>query len=127
MEAMRNSSKPVLEVPTMNKLLAILCGLLLVLPVVVPAVHAADFDGEISPEDQATFDQILEPVMKIYNFIKYAATVLAVVFLVFAGVSFILSGGDTGKRESAKTMATYIVIGLIIIWVAPLIVQYLVG
>jgi len=107
----------------MNKLVAILCGLLLVLP----GVLAADFDDDISPEDKETFDQILEPVMKIYNFIKYAATVLAVVFLVFAGVSFILSGGDTGKRESAKMMATYIIIGLIIIWVAPLIVQYLVG
>ena len=84
---------------------------------------AIDFDDEISDEDQETFDQILEPVMKIYNFIKYSATVLAVLFLVFAGVSFIASGGDVGKREQAKMMGVYIVIGLIIIWVAPLIVS----
>lgn len=108
----------------MKQLLAVvLLGLLLVLP----GVLAVDYSGDVSAEDQATFDQILEPVMKIYNFVKYAATVLAVLFLVFAGITFIMNGDDAGKRESAKTMAAYIVIGLIIIWVAPLVVQYLVG
>ena len=93
----------------------------------MPSVLAVDFDEEISPEDQATFDGILQPVMKIYNFIKYAATVLAVLFLIFAGVTFITSGGDQAKREQAKAMATYIVVGLIVIWIAPLIVGFLVG
>ena len=93
----------------------------------VPIASAIDFEGEISPEDQETFDNILEPVMKIYNFVKYSATVLAVLFLIFAGVTFITSGNDQAKREKAKMMATYIVIGLIVIWVAPLIVGYLVG
>ncbi|MEM4260553.1 MAG: pilin [Candidatus Woesearchaeota archaeon] len=91
----------------------------------LPVVMAVDFNNSISPEDQQTFDQILAPVMKIYDFIKYAATVLAVLGLVFAGISFMLSGSDTGKRQSAKNMALYIVNGLIIIWVAPLIVGYL--
>ena len=107
----------------MKKIFSLLFLLLLLVPSVA---FAADFDQEISEEDQETFDQILEPVMKIYNFIKYAATVIAVVFLVFAGVTFIMSGDNQAKREQAKTMATYIVIGLIIIWVAPLIVSYLV-
>ncbi len=107
----------------MKQILTIFLGLLLL----VPAVLGADFNQDISDEDQAKFDQILDPVMKIYNFIKYAATVIAVVFLVFAGVTFMMSGGDTAKREQAKMMATYIVIGLIVIWVAPLVVNYLVG
>ena len=108
----------------MKKLATILLLVLTLLPV---GVLAQGFDDEISEEDQATFDQILEPVMKIYNFVKYAATVLAVVFLVFAGITFIMSGNDQAKREQAKMMATYIVIGLIVIWVAPLIVSFLVG
>ena len=102
---------------------AALAGLFVLLPVVL----AADFNQATNPQDQATYDQILSPVMKIYNFIKYAATILAVLFLVFAGITFIMSGNDQAKREQAKTMATYIVIGLIIIWVAPLVVQYLVA
>jgi type IV secretory pathway VirB2 component (pilin) len=101
--------------------------LLLLMFLTMPFALAVDFDQEISDDDKATFDNILEPVMKIYNFVKYTATVLAVVFLIFAGVTFIMSGNDQAKREGAKTMATYIVIGLVVIWVAPLIVGYLVG
>ncbi|PIN81082.1 hypothetical protein COV13_02380 [Candidatus Woesearchaeota archaeon CG10_big_fil_rev_8_21_14_0_10_32_9] len=90
-------------------------------------IVVAEFGGDISEEDQETFDQILEPVMKIYNFVKYAATVLAVLFLLFAGVLFITSANDQAKREQAKSMAMYIVIGLVIIWVAPLVVGFLTG
>ena len=92
----------------------------------LPSTLAVDFNSSISQEDQDTFDNILSPVMKIYNFIKYAASVIAVVFLVFAGVTFITSGSDQAQRERAKSMATYILIGLIVIWIAPLIVGYLV-
>jgi len=105
------------------KLFAVLALLLLFSPMIV----VAEFGGDISEEDQETFDQILEPVMKIYNFVKYAATVLAVLFLLFAGVLFITSANDQAKREQAKSMAMYIVIGLVIIWVAPLVVGFLTG
>lgn len=107
----------------MKKAFSIFLLVLLFLPL---GVLAVDFNSTVSPQDQQTFDQILQPVMKIYNFVKYAATVLAVVFLVFAGITFISSGNDQAKREQAKMMITYIVIGLIIIWVAPLVVQFLV-
>ena len=108
----------------MNKTIAIILLVLMALPTLVLAV---DFDQDISDEDKATFDSILEPVLKIYNFIKYAATAIAVLFLVFAGISFIMSGGDQAKREQSKAMATYVIIGLIVIWIAPLIVNFLVG
>ena len=107
----------------MKKIFSLFLLALLLLPL---GVLAVDFNSTVSPQDQQTFDQILQPVMKIYNFVKYAATVLAVIFLVFAGVTFIMSGNDQAKREQAKMMMTYIVIGLIVIWVAPLIVSYLV-
>lgn len=99
---------------------------MLVLLMSMPLV-AAGFDDPISSSDKAMFDQILEPVMRVYNFVKYAGTVLAVVFLVFAGIQYIMSGADQAKREQAKMMATYIVIGLVIIWMAPMIVTYLTG
>jgi len=106
-----------------NAILLVLLALI-VLPTIVSAV---DFGGNVSQEDKNTFDQILSPVMRVYNFVKYSATVLAVVFLVFAGVSFMVSGSDQSKREQSKLMAMYIVVGLIVIWVAPLVVQYVVG
>ena len=90
-------------------------------------VAAVDFNSEISSADKATFDQMLEPVMKIYNLVKYSASVIAVIVLLFAGITYITSGADPGKREKAKSMAMYVVIGLIVIWAAPLIVNFIVG
>lgn len=92
-----------------------------------PLTMAVDFDQELSDEDKETFDGILAPVMKVYNFVKYAATVLAVLAFIFAGVTFIISGNDQAKREQAKKTGIYVIIGLIIIWVAPLIVGFMVG
>lgn len=90
-------------------------------------VVAADFNQTISNQDKATFDSILLPIMKIYNLVKYAATVLAVVTLLFAGITYMTAGADPGKREKAKNMAMYVIIGLIVIWAAPLVVNFIVG
>lgn len=107
----------------MKKLAPILLLLLLLAtPLVLGEI---DFDEDISRADERAFDEILSPVMKIYNFIKYAATVAGVLMLVFAGVSFVMSGGDQAKKEKAKHMAIGVVIGLIVIWVAPLVVEFI--
>ena len=94
---------------------------------VMPLVSAADFPTGPTAEEKATFDQMLEPVMKIYNLVKYTATVLATLVLLFAGVSYMSSGSDPKKRETSKSMAMYVIIGLIVIWAAPLIVNFIVG
>jgi len=88
---------------------------------------AIDFNQTISAQDKATFDQMLNPVLKIYNFAKYTATVIAVVVLLFAGISYIMSAGDPAKREKAKSMAMYVIVGLVVIWAAPLIVNFIIG
>jgi len=110
-----------------GKILAIF-GLLLFIGVIcMHFARSADFDQPISSEDKATFDQILEPVMKIYNLVKYSATVLAVLVLLFAGLNYMTAGSNPGKREQAKNMVMYVVIGLVVIWVAPLIVNFIVS
>ena len=101
----------------------LLFALLLML---TPLISAYDF-SEPSDEDKATFDEILEPVLKIYNFVKYIASVIAVVIMLFAGVTYMISGSDPKKRDQAKGMAMYVIIGLIVIWAAPLIVDFIVG
>lgn len=90
-------------------------------------VKAAEIGGDISDEDKATFDQILEPVQKIYNLIKYAATVIAALALLISGVNYMMGGSDPKKRENAKGMAMYVIIGLVVIWAAPLVVQFIVN
>ena len=96
--------------------------LLLLLPTVLAAI---DFDEGLSRSEEEQLDQILAPVLKIYNFIKYAASVAGVLMLVFAGITFITAGGEQVKKEKAKNMAVGVVIGLIVIWIAPLVVEFI--
>jgi type IV secretory pathway VirB2 component (pilin) len=90
-----------------------------------PLVMAFDLNGTITPDEKTKFDEILSPVQKIYNFVKYVATAIAVIFMLYAGISYMTSGNDVKKRDTAKSIFSYVIIGLIIIWAAPLIVGFL--
>ena len=95
---------------------------------VAAAAHAqADLDAPISAEDKAKFDEILTPVTKIYNLIKYGASLVAVIALLFAGISYMFSGNDIRKRDTSKNMAAYVFIGLVVIWAAPFVVNLLIA
>lgn len=104
--------------------------LILLLPMLRMAetAHAAaSLDSAITAEDKAKFDEVLTPVAKIYNFIKYTASLIAVIALLFAGISYMFSGTDIRKRETSKSMAAYVLIGLCIIWAAPFVVNLLIS
>ena len=90
----------------------------------MPIVSAAEM-GTMSTEDKALFDEILKPVSKIYSLVKYIATTVAMLVLMFAGISYMISGSDPRKREQSKNMAMYVILGLVIIWAAPLVVEFL--
>ncbi len=92
----------------------------------LPIVKAADFNTTISAEDKEKFNEILTPVNKIYNFVKYTASIIAAIALLFAGISYMFSGNDIRKRDTAKGMATYVIFGLVIIWAAPFVVNFLI-
>jgi predicted small integral membrane protein len=109
----------------MNPKIALLAILaLFLMPIVLADV--ATLNTTVSPEDKAKFDTILTPVMKIYNFIKYIASAVALVFLLYGGISYMTSGNDPRQKDSAKNIIMYVVIGLLVIWAAPLIVELLV-
>tara|TARA_Y100000310_G_scaffold299927_1_gene335185 strand:- start:291 stop:617 length:327 start_codon:yes stop_codon:yes gene_type:complete len=105
----------------MNKLTLVLLLVLLALPMVF--AETAELDTEISAEDKAQFDEILTPIMKIYNMVKYFSSVIAGIVLLWAGISYMTSGADPRKRDTSKNIATYVVIGLVVIWAAPFIVN----
>ena len=106
--------------------LFLLPALLVILFLPVVMAESADLDTELSEEDKAQFDKILEPIMKIYNFIKYIASVVAAIFLLYAGITYMTSASDPKKRENAKSIASYVILGLIVIWATPIIVGLLI-
>lgn len=74
---------------------------------------------------QATIPQITQPLTSIYDLIKAAVSVLGIIAITIAGAMYMFSGGNVGQREQAKSMVSYSIIGLVLVWVAPLIVSYL--
>ena len=98
-------------------LLPVVISLLLVVTQISLAVAASEAD----------FEEILAPLTTIYNLVKYAATIIAGLVMLFAGVTYIASGSDPGKREKAKNMVMYVIVGLIVIWAAPFVVDLILG
>ena len=93
----------------------------------LPIVLAYDFDEDPSDEEKRLFDQFLEPLMRIYRFIKYVATAIGVLVVTIAGIVGMMSGNDPVKRNKAKETIGYVIIGLLVIWVAPLLITLIIG
>jgi len=83
--------------------------------------------GLVSAATQKDFEEIMKPLQTIYDLAKYTATVIAGLVMLFAGITYISSGSNPGKREKAKNMVMYVIIGLIVIWAAPFVVDLILG
>ena len=81
----------------------------------------------VSAATQSDFEEIMKPLQTIYDLAKYTATIIAGLVMLFAGITYISSGSDTGKREKEKNMVMYVIIGLIVIWAAPFVVDLILG
>ncbi|VVC00523.1 Uncharacterised protein [uncultured archaeon] len=56
---------------------------------------------------------------------KIVISILGMIAITAAGAMYMFSGGNISTRESAKSMASYSVLGLVLVWVAPYVVSYL--
>jgi hypothetical protein len=63
----------------------------------------------------------------IVNVFSVIVGVIAVVMIIYGGLRYITSGGDSGKITSAKNTIIYAIIGLIIVALAQFIVQFVLG
>lgn len=81
----------------------------------------------VNASHTGSFEDILKPIQTIYDLVKYTATVIAGLIMLFAGITYILSGSEPGKREKAKNMVMYVIIGLMVIWAAPFVVELILG
>ena len=105
----------------MNKKLAVV---FLALMFLAPMVLSQDVT--LTPEQQEAKDQLENAVWVIYDIFKYVATAVGALLIAFAGLKFMGAGNDPMQRNQAKTWITYIVVGLVLIWLAPVIAQALV-
>lgn len=81
--------------------------------------------GPCFAEEAGQVDKIKEPITKIYDLMKSVISVLGIIAITAAGAMYMFSGGNIETRENAKGMVSYAVVGLVLVWVAPLVVNYL--
>ena len=63
---------------------------------------------------------IISVITYVLNFIL----IIAVVYVIYAGIRLIISGGDEGEKDKAKTTIIYVIAGIIIVMFARVIVMF---
>lgn len=66
-------------------------------------------------------------IMRIANVTAFAAGVLAVIMLIFAGFRLAKSGGDTAKIAAARETIIYSLVGIVVIVSARLIIGFVIS
>ena len=92
---------------------------------IVLAVLALLFLAPIVAAAEGDIDMIMEPLNRIYDLVKGVISVAAILAITFAGAKFMFSGDNIQAREGAKSMISYAVVGLVVVWIAPVLVGYL--
>lgn len=60
------------------------------------------------------------------NIMLFAVGILAVIMIIWGGIRYVLSGGDSGAVSSAKKTILYAVVGLIVAILAYAIVNFII-
>lgn len=104
--------------------------------------HAGFLDRlcDLSPDTQgmcdairATFprteggNQVAALALVAIQYLLTLIAMVAVVVIVYAGLTMVMAGGDDGKVGNAKKMVTYAVIGLVLAILADVAVAYVAG
>lgn len=67
---------------------------------------------------------ITEIGKKVVNLISIIVGIISIIFIIYGGFRYITSGGDSGKVGNAKNTLIYAVIGLIVVALAQVIVNF---
>lgn len=68
-----------------------------------------------------------EQLGSVFNWLYAAAGIVAVAFIIKAGVEYVISRGDPGKVQKATRSIIYAVVGLLIVLFAALITQFVIS
>jgi type IV secretory pathway VirB2 component (pilin) len=109
-----------------TKYLSLVLAVLFLFSLAFPVIALADCQncGSIvccgnEGQPPCTIDDAFCLVTSIVNFVLFQlAPALAVIWFAFAGFTYLTSAGDPGKVKKAKDMIVYVVIGILIAYLA---------
>ena len=88
----------------------------------IPGVSLAIEEG-IKPIDGGTWT-VAEILERVTNWILGFTGLVAIMFLVYGGLQYIISAGNKDKAEAAKKTILYAVIGLVVVALSYVIVSF---
>ncbi len=65
-------------------------------------------------------------IINIINWLINFSAVLSVVMIIISGFQFIVSGGDQKKIAKATSALIFSIIGLILVFISPLVIQFVI-
>lgn len=77
-----------------------------------------------NPIDRQSF-QFDTLLAQVFNFLFLAAVGLAVLMIIVSGIMFMVSFGDDDRRSRAARTFLHAIIGLILVFIAYMLVNYL--
>lgn len=95
--------------------------------VIMGAIRIALVGGSGNIGDCATAGGCIKPSDMVTNLIQWfvgMAGIVAAIFVVYGGISYITSSGDPGKLQKAKQIILYALIGLVICALAEIITAF---
>ena len=108
----------------MNKLKMILAGMLIVPTVALAVAPAASAEGDYtlnsgvtSAKGDGVNDTTSDPqalVKQFVNIFLFAVGALSVIMLIWGGIRYTTSAGDSNKVQAAKNTVLYAIVGLVI-------------
>ena len=75
-------------------------------------------------EAASSVNNIIETVINIFSIV---VGFVSVIMIIIGGLKYITSGGDSGNITGAKNTILYAIIGLVIVALAQIIVQFVLG
>ena len=78
-------------------------------------------------KSQEAANRIDETIARVLNVFSVVAGAAAVFMLIYAGIRYIVSGGNDGGMKSAKNTMIYAIVGMILVALSQTIVHFVLG
>ncbi|TXG76672.1 hypothetical protein E6Q11_04225 [Candidatus Dojkabacteria bacterium] len=84
-------------------------------------IETTDPDGATSVDAEARVTELAQDVINIFSWV---VGIISVIMVIVGGFQYITSGGDGGKVTNAKNTIMYALIGIVIVALAQVMVQF---
>lgn len=107
--------------------LALMIGVLgspLVLSATVHADNASQAQGGVTSIQGNNTTELMPFIKKVINILLFLLGAIAVLMIIYGGIRYVVSGGDSSQTKAARDTILYAVIGLVVALMAFAIVNF---